>query len=106
MGEMVELKRELLKDVDLAEQLLGREKPIKSEVEIRGKITRSTIEEISRIKGEPDWMRRLRLRSLELFYKLPMPKWRTGLDDMDLAEIVGYFKPESHSVSSWVELPK
>ncbi|MCE4604147.1 MAG: Fe-S cluster assembly protein SufB [Aeropyrum sp.] len=106
MGEMVELKRELLKDVDLAEQLLGREKPIKSEVEIRGKITRSTIEEISRIKGEPDWMRRLRLRSLELFYKLPMPKWLTGLDVIDLDEMVVYSKPETQRVSSWDELPK
>ncbi len=106
MGDIVELKRELLKDVDLAEQLLGRERPVKTEVEIRGKITRSMVEEISRIKKEPDWMRRLRLRSLELFYKLPWPKWLTGIEVLDLDEMVYYAKPEAERASSWDELPK
>ncbi|BAA80704.1 FeS assembly protein SufB [Aeropyrum pernix K1] len=106
MGEMVELKKELLRDVDLAERLLGRERPVKSEIEIRGKITRSTIEEISRIKKEPEWMKRLRLRSLELFYKLPTPKWLVGIDVIDLDEMIVYSKPETERASSWEELPK
>ncbi|MCE4611900.1 MAG: Fe-S cluster assembly protein SufB [Desulfurococcales archaeon] len=106
MGDMAELKKELLKDVDLAEQLLGRERPIRTEVEIRGKITRSMVEEISRIKKEPDWMRRLRLRSLELFYKLPWPKWLTGIEVLDLDEMVYYAKPETERAASWDELPK
>ncbi|BAN90536.1 Fe-S cluster assembly protein SufB [Aeropyrum camini] len=106
MGEMVELKKELLRDVDLAERLLGRERPVKTEIEIRGKITRSTIEEISRIKKEPEWMKRLRLRSLELFYKLPTPKWLAGIDVIDLEEMIVYSKPETDRASSWDELPK
>ena len=106
MGDVAELKKELLKDIDLAEQLLGRERPIRTEVEIRGKITRSMVEEISRIKKEPDWMRRLRLRSLELFYKLPWPKWLTGIEVLDLDEMVYYAKPETERAASWDELPK
>jgi len=107
MGETVELKKELLKGVDLAEQLLGREKPVKVEVEIKGKITRDVIEEISRIKKEPEWMKRLRLRSLELFYKLPWPKWLTGIESIDLEEIVVYSKPDVKGPArSWDELPK
>ena len=107
MGEMVELKKELLTGVDLAEQLLGREKPVKVEVEIKGKITRDMIEEISRIKKEPEWMKRLRLRSLELFYKLPWPKWLVGIESIDLEEMVLYSKPEVEGpAKSWDELPK
>ncbi len=43
------------------------------ELEIRGRLSRSLIEEISRVKKEPDWMRGLRLRALEYFEKLPLP---------------------------------
>ncbi|MEM4076902.1 MAG: Fe-S cluster assembly protein SufB, partial [Metallosphaera sp.] len=38
-------------------------------------LTRSTVEEISKIKREPEWMLRLRLKSLELFEKIPTPNW-------------------------------
>jgi Fe-S cluster assembly protein SufB len=75
MGKPVELREEIFKSTEAAVELLGHERPFKTQVELRGKITRDMIEEISRIKKEPEWMTRLRLRSLEFFYKLPMPKW-------------------------------
>ncbi len=54
------------------EELLGPEMEfVPWEAVIKGRITKDMIEEISRIKGEPDWMRRLRLRALEMFEKLP-----------------------------------
>ncbi len=80
--------------------------PYRHEVEIRGRITRGLIEEISRVKKEPDWMRRLRLRALEYFEKLPTPKWLYGLESIDLEEITTYYvKPIEEPVKSWDELP-
>src|SRR3712207_8386520 len=38
-------------------------------------LSRGTIEEISKMKGEPDWMRDFRLRSYEVFLSKPMPNW-------------------------------
>lgn len=105
MGHPVELDKEIMSHVDVAERLLGRERPIRTEIELRGKITPSSIEELSRIKKEPEWMKRLRLRSLELFYKLPMPKWVLGIESIDLDELVYYARPEVERVSSWEELP-
>ncbi|MCX8196273.1 MAG: Fe-S cluster assembly protein SufB [Acidilobaceae archaeon] len=106
MGKPVELREEIFRSTEAAVELLGHERPYRSEIEIRGKISSSAIEEISRIKGEPEWMKRLRLRSLEFFYKLPMPKWVKGIESIDLDELVIYSKPEAQLVSSWDELPK
>ncbi len=78
----------------------------RGEVELRGRITRDIVEEISRVKREPDWMRRLRLRALELFEKLPMPRWIYGLETIDLEEISTlYLRPVEKPASSWDELP-
>jgi len=86
--------------------LLGYAAPAKKAVEIRGRISRSLVEEISRIKGEPEWMRRFRLRSLEFFEKLPMPNWVYGIDEIDLDSLTLYAKPDAPRASSWEELPE
>ncbi len=88
------------------EEILGYSRPIRAEVVLKGKISRELVEEISRLKGEPDWMRRLRLRALEMFEKLLMPRWLVSIEELDLDEISYYVKPEASLASSWDELPK
>lgn len=102
--------RKLVKSIELSEILEHPEymEPIeyRREIEIRGKISRDLIEEISRQKKEPDWMRRLRLRVLEYFEKLPVPQWLYGIESIDLEEITTYYvKPIEQPVNSWEELP-
>ncbi len=36
-------------------------------------LSKAVVEEISSMKGEPDWMRQFRLKSLEHFQKKPLP---------------------------------
>lgn len=38
-------------------------------------LTEEVIREMSRIKGEPEWMLEFRLKSLETFNKMPMQTW-------------------------------
>ncbi len=102
----VKLREELLRGTDMVDMLGLTSQPYKVEVELRGRITRDMVEEISRLKKEPDWMRRLRLRSLELFEKLPMPRWVPGIEEIDLEELAFYVKPEAQQASSWDELPE
>ncbi len=91
----------------LPEEILGYASPTRAKLEFRGRISRSLIEEISRVKKEPDWMRRLRLRALELFEKLPTPNWVIGVDEIDLDELSHYVKPEVDApAESWDELPR
>lgn len=95
-----------IEEAESVSQLLGVARPVSHEVVLKGKITRDVVEEISRVKGEPDWMRRLRLRMLELFEKLPTPKWVRGVGEIDLEALAHYAKPQTVGVRSWDEVPK
>jgi len=69
-------------------------------------LSRETVEEISKIKDEPDWMLQLRLRAFEHFQKRPMPMWTDGLDKIDFDKIVYYRKPSEREEKSWDDVPE
>lgn len=69
-------------------------------------LTRQVVEEISRSKGEPDWMLDFRLKSLDIFYSKPMPKWGANLDALDFSDILYYVKPTEKAGESWDEVPE
>jgi len=97
---------EILKAGSL-EEILGTAVPYPKEIELKGRISRSIIEELSKIKNEPEWMFRHRLKALELFEKLPMPKWVVGVEELDLENLVLYTKPElEKEVKDWGDLPE
>lgn len=68
-------------------------------------LTREVVEEISREKGEPDWMLKLRLKALRVFQELPMPRFGPDLSEVDLDE-VAYYARTVELVKSWDELPE
>jgi Fe-S cluster assembly protein SufB len=68
-------------------------------------LTRETVEEISRIKGEPAWMLEFRLRAYEHFLSRPMPQWGGDLNQIDLDKIVYYRKPSQGEEKSWDDVP-
>ncbi|WP_058306822.1 Fe-S cluster assembly protein SufB [Gracilibacillus massiliensis] len=68
-------------------------------------LTRAVVEEISRMKEEPEWMLEYRLKALEQFYKKPMPQWGGDLQELDFDEITYYVKPSERSERSWDEVP-
>ena len=47
-------------------------------------LTREIVEEISNMKEEPQWMLDFRLKSLDIFYKMPMPQWGGDLASIKL----------------------
>lgn len=69
-------------------------------------LTREIVEEISKMKNEPKWMLEFRLKSLDQFYKMPMPQWGGDLSDLDFDEITYYVKPSERSERSWDEVPE
>ncbi|MBP2002586.1 Fe-S cluster assembly protein SufB [Paenibacillus shirakamiensis] len=68
-------------------------------------LTREIVTEISKIKNEPDWMLDFRLKSLEQFEKMPMPKWGGDLDDLDFDDIQYYVRPSERQGKTWEEVP-
>ncbi|MBP1449780.1 MAG: Fe-S cluster assembly protein SufB [Thermoproteus sp.] len=95
-----------ISEADAAAEILGAAKPVPYAVELKGRITRDMVEELSRVKGEPDWMRRLRLKMLEVFEKLPTPRWVRGVGEIDLEALVHYAKPQVETTRSWDDLPR
>ncbi|GGM66744.1 Fe-S cluster assembly protein SufB [Thermogymnomonas acidicola] len=69
-------------------------------------LTRKVVEEISEIKKEPDWMRRLRLKAFEIFQSKPVPTWGPDLSGIDWDNIEYYSKPDDRKVNNWDEVPE
>ena len=63
------------------------------------------VDEISWMKGEPDWMRALRHKSLEVFYAKPVPTWGGDLAKLDYDDMYYYIKPVEKQGRSWDEVP-
>ncbi len=69
-------------------------------------LDREIVEEISYMKGEPQWMRDFRLRSLRTFERRPMPNWGANLGDIDFQDIFYYIKPTQNQGKSWDDIPE
>lgn len=64
------------------------------------------VEQISAMKGEPEWMLKFRLKALDHFMKRPMPTWGGDLSGLDMDEIYFYTKPTDKEGVSWDEVPE
>ena len=62
--------------------------------------------DISRRKSEPQWMEDLRLKSLRLFGKKPMPTWGSDLTGIDFQNIKYFVKSTEKQATSWEDLPE
>lgn len=68
-------------------------------------LTKEIVREISRVKGEPEWMLEFRLKSLETFHKMKMQDWGPDLSDIDFDAIKYYQKPSDKPARSWEDVP-
>ena len=69
-------------------------------------ISTDIIKEISNEKGDPDWMRELRLKSLEIYNKTPMVDWGPSIEGLDLDNIVTYIRQKSRMNTNWEDVPE
>src|SRR3954449_8055274 len=68
-------------------------------------LSKDIVQEMSWMKGEPDWMRDYRLKSLDHFERRPMPNWGGDMSEIYFDEIFYYIKPTDKQVDAWDELP-
>ncbi|MBA2273047.1 MAG: Fe-S cluster assembly protein SufB [Actinobacteria bacterium] len=68
-------------------------------------LSHEVIDMMSDRKNEPDWMRKLRHKSLDIFYRKPMPSWGADLSGIDFENIYYYIKP-TELVGSWDDMPE
>ena len=69
-------------------------------------LNESIVREMSEMKGEPEWMRDFRLRSLKHFERKPMAPWfAQRMPKLDFDDIYYYIKPTGGQVDKWEDLP-
>jgi len=69
-------------------------------------LSEEVVRDISQLKGEPEWMSKLRLKALRLFEKKPMPTWGSDLSKLDFQNIKYFVKSTEKQATSWDDLPE
>ncbi|MDF2091918.1 Fe-S cluster assembly protein SufB [Knoellia sp. 3-2P3] len=69
-------------------------------------LNEEVVRDISARKNEPEWMLKLRLKSLRLFDKKPMPNWGSDLSGIDFQNIKYFVKSTEKQATTWDELPE
>lgn len=102
-AEMMERRKTQVEDVSRGVY------DIKNEVHYRLKtkkgLTKEIVNQISDEKNEPDWMRELRLDSLEKFYQIDNPTWGSDLSEVNIDDITTYISPDADLTEDWEEVP-
>jgi Fe-S cluster assembly protein SufB len=80
------------------------DEPTYAEIPQKG-LSHDVIDMMSDRKGEPDWMRKFRHKSLDVFRRKPMPTWGADLSGIDFENIYYFIKP-TDKVKSWDEMPE
>ena len=68
-------------------------------------LSEEVVLDISKRKHDPAWMRDFRLKSLEIYNKLPMPTWGPDLSDLHMDEITAYVQPDAKMTGNWKDVP-
>src|SRR6187551_2630273 len=69
-------------------------------------LDRETVLEISKMKGEPDWMLEFRLKAYDHFIRRPMPNWGGDLSGINFDDIFYYIRPSEKQGKTWDEVPE
>lgn len=73
---------------------------------LEGGLTRDIVETISKEKNDPEWMRDFRLKSLELYNKIPNPDWGPSLEGLNMDSISSYVRANTSMKGKWDDVPK
>ncbi len=71
-------------------------------------LNKRVVEQISYMKGEPEWMLKFRLRALDIAIKKGAPKWGPDLSGLRFDDIYFYVRPNERqgTVDSWDDVPE
>lgn len=69
-------------------------------------LTQDIVEEISRGKHDPEWMREFRLKSLDIYNNLRMPQWGPSIEGLKMDNIVTYVRPNTNMKGKWEDVPE
>jgi Fe-S cluster assembly protein SufB len=90
---------------EIGEYKYGFSMPDTSVFHTQKGLNRGVVQQISAIKGEPQWMLDFRLRALEHALNRPTPTWGADISGLNLDDIYYYVKPSEGEGKSWDDVP-
>ncbi|MBX3087510.1 MAG: Fe-S cluster assembly protein SufB [Cryobacterium sp.] len=69
-------------------------------------IDEEVVRDISRLKGESEWMLKHRLKGLRMFLRKPMPSWGADLSGIDFDNIKYFVRSTEKQAQTWEDLPE
>jgi Fe-S cluster assembly protein SufB len=93
-------------DVELDTYKYGFQDEEKYVFKSRKGLDHDIVDQISHMKGEPDWMRATRHKALDIFWSKPVPTWGANLSGLNYDDIYYYIKPVEQQGRSWDEVPE
>jgi len=89
----------------LGQYRYGFSDPDVSVFKTRRGLDREVVEQISGLKGEPEWMLEFRLKALDHYLARPMPNWGGDISKLDLDNIYYYVRPAEGEGRTWDDVP-
>lgn len=90
---------------EIGDYRYGFKDPDVSVFKTRVGLDENVVNQISQMKGEPEWMLEFRLKALKHYQQRPMPTWGADLSTLNLDEIVYYVKPAEAEGKNWDDVP-
>lgn len=73
---------------------------------IENGLTADIVKKLSKEKGDPEWMRDFRLKSLEIYNQLRVPEWGPSIDRLNIENIATYVRPNVKMQGDWDSVPQ
>lgn len=68
-------------------------------------LTKEIVLKLSEEKGDPQWMKEFRLKSLEIYNKLKIPEWGPDISGLHMENIATYVRPKTKMSANWEDVP-
>ncbi len=92
--------------IDLEHYKWGFREPERYVFKARPGLDAEVVEQISYLKGEPEWMRAFRLHAYQHWTRRPLPTWGPDLSAINFDEIYYYIQPVERQSRTWEDLPE
>jgi len=99
-----ELKTEQIPEKDYSKY--GFSDPEKHVFKSRRGLDEDVVRQISKMKKEPEWMLKFRLRGLKFFWQRKMPTWGADISGIDFNNIYYYINPTDKKAQKWEDVPE
>lgn len=103
---MDEKNKILINDVNRSLYDFRYEENEKDFYRIESGLSPEIVKKLSEEKGDPEWMREFRLKSLEEYNRRGVGNWMPDISGLDIENIAVYVRPKTKMSESWEEVPQ